>query len=78
MSSKKKIIIIAIFIGFLELLAASGYFAYKSVTSPGSAFQFTGGRGAQSIETIDHYLAVLCFIGALALLVFAKKVWVSK
>jgi len=73
MKARNKVVVAAIWLGILELLVAAGYFAYRSLIGPTGVFTLKGGRGAQSLESVDHYLALLCFIGALALIAFVKN-----
>lgn len=78
MITKKLVLVIVMLIGVIELFVASAYFAYKFFTTTSVMFKIRSSRGPESLESIDHYLALLSFIGALALLVFVKKYWRSK
>lgn len=77
-SMKKKIALAgALLIGAVGLFGFSGYFAYKSIKAPSSLFMLETGRGAESMTSLDHYLATLSFVAALAILAFVRKYWMS-
>ena len=76
---KKKIALTGVMlIGVIGLLSVSGFLGYKSLTAAASLFEFETGRGAQILNSFEQYLAILCFVAAVAILAFIKKFWVSR
>ena len=76
---KKKIALTAVmFVGVIALLSVSGYLGYKSLTAPSSLFELTTGNSADAVISLEQYLAILCFVAAVAILAFIKKFCASR
>ena len=68
----------AMLVGVIGLLSVSGVLGYKSLSEPSGLFELETGKGAQTATSVDQYLAILCFVAALAILAFIKKYWSSR
>ncbi len=76
---KKKIALTGVMlVGVIGLLSVGGFLGYKSLTAASSLFELETGRGAQTLTSIEQYLAILCFVAAVAILAFIMKFWVSR